>query len=127
MGKVIEKVKLTNLFDSTKSAEVDVVVDTGAIMLVLPQHLVDRLGLRKIRDLKVKYANNLTQLKAVYGSITLEFKGRVGTFDVLAEAEGSEPLIEQVVLEVLDLVVDPRVRRLILNPRSLQMPMVEIL
>jgi len=59
--------------------------------------------------------------------VTIEIKGRTGNFDVLAEAEGSQSLIGQVVLEVLDLVVDPRTRRLIPNPMSPEMPMVEIL
>lgn len=127
MGRVIEKVKLTNLLDPTKSAEVDAVIDTGATMLVLPQNLVDALGLIKIRDAKVKYANNQVQLRSVYRAVNLELKGRSGTFDVLAEAEGSQPLVGQIILEVLDLVVDPATRTLIPNPRSPEMPMVEIL
>ena len=127
MGKVIEKIKVTNLLDPTKSFEVEAVIDTGATMVVLPQNIVDELGLRKIREVKVKYANNKTELKSVYGVVTIEIKGRAGNFDVLAEAEGSQSLIGQVVLEVLDLVVDPRTRTVIPNPISPEMPMVEIL
>ena len=37
MGKVIEKVKITSLFDSTRSIEIDAVIDTDATMVVLPQ------------------------------------------------------------------------------------------
>ena len=33
-GKVIEKVKFTSLFESTKTREVKAVIDTGATMLV---------------------------------------------------------------------------------------------
>jgi clan AA aspartic protease len=127
MGKVVEKVKLTNLFDTVRSVEVEAVIDTGATMMVLPQDIVNELGLRKIREVKARYANNRTELKSVYGVATIEIKGRAGNFDVLAEAEGSQPLIGQVVLEVLDLVVDPRTRRLIPNPASPEMPMVEVL
>ena len=127
MGKVIEKVKLTNLFDTARSVEVEAVIDTGATMMVLPQDTVDELGLRKIRDVKVKYANGKTELKSVYGVVTVEIKGRTGNFDVLAESEGSQPLVGQVVLEILDLVVDPRTRKLMPNPASPETPMVEIL
>jgi len=42
MGKVIEKVKITNLLDSTRSVEVEAVIDTGATMVVLPQNIVDK-------------------------------------------------------------------------------------
>ncbi len=127
MGKVIEKVKITNVFDSTRFVEIDAVIDTGATMLVLPQNIVDMLGLQRIREVKVRYANNSAEPKSIYGVVTLEIKGRSGSFDVLAEAEGSQPLIGQVVLEILDLVVDPRTRTLIPNPLSPEMPMVEIL
>lgn len=127
MGKVIEKVNVTNLFDTTKSIEIEAVIDTGATMVVLPQNIVNELGLKKIREVKVKYANNKTESKSVYGVVTLEIKGRTGNFDVLAEVEGSQPLIGQVVLEILDLVVDPRTRKLIPNPASPETPMVEIL
>jgi clan AA aspartic protease len=127
MGKVIEKVKITNLLDPTKSVKVEAVIDTGATMVVLPQNIVRKLGLKKIRKVKVKYANNSTESKSIYGVVTIEIKGRTGNFDVLAEAEGSQSLIGQVVLEVLDLVVDPRTRTLIPNPASPEMPMVEIL
>ena len=36
MGKVIEKMKLTSLFDNTKSIEVEAATDIGATMFVLP-------------------------------------------------------------------------------------------
>ena len=127
MGKVIEKIQLTSLFDNTKSMEVDATIDTGATMLVLPQDFIDILELRKIRDVKVKYADNHTQVKSVYGVVTLELKGRIGNFDVLAEVKDSDPLVGQIVLEELDLVVDPRTRTVIPNPSSPEMPMVEIL
>jgi len=127
MGKIIEKVKITNLLEPSKSIEVEAVIDTGATMVVLPQNIVDELMLKKIREVKVRYANNSTESKSIYGVVTIEIKGRTGNFDVLAEAEGSQPLIGQVVLEILDFVVDPRTRTLIPNPMSPEMPMMEIL
>jgi predicted aspartyl protease len=127
MGKITERIKLTSMFDTTKWIEAEAVIDIGATMLVLPQNLVDELGLRKIREATVKYANNQRQRKSVYAGLLVEIKGRVGSFDVLAEEEGTELLVGQIVLEELDLVVEPRTRTLIPNPRSPEMPMVEIL
>ena len=95
-------------------------------MVVLPQNIVDRLGLRKIGEIKVRYANNKVEMKPVYRAVIIEILGREGTFDVIGEEEGSQPLIGQVVLEVLDLVVDPRTRRLIPNPMSPETPMIDI-
>ncbi|MGQ9626218.1 MAG: retroviral-like aspartic protease family protein [Anaerolineae bacterium] len=127
MGRVIGKVKIENLFDPAKSIEVDAVVDTGATMLVLPQNIVDELNLKKIREVSVRYANNKKELKSIYGVVTVEIKGRSGNFDVLAEAEDSQPLVGQVVLEILDLVVDPKTGELMPNPLSPEMPMMEML
>jgi len=127
MGKVIEKVKLTSLFDSAKKKEVEAVIDTGATMLVLPQDVVDELGLRRIGERRVRYVNNQIQLKDVYRGVILELKGRDGIFDVLGEVKGSEPLVGQIVLEALDLIVDPITKTVIPNPRSPDMPMTEIL
>lgn len=45
MGKVIEKVKFTSLFDPIKSVELDAVVDTGKTWVVLPRDIVEKLRL----------------------------------------------------------------------------------
>ena len=127
MGKVIEKIRLTSLFDSTKSIEVEAIIDTGATMMVLPQNLVDELELRRIRETTVKYANGQRQKRSIYAGLVVELKGRVGNFETVAEAIESDALVGQVVLEGLDLVVDPRTRTLLPNPMSPEMPMVEIL
>lgn len=127
MGKKIEKVKITNLFEPTKSVDVEAAIDTGATMLVLPQNVIDKLDLRKMREATVRYANNTTETKSIYGVVTAEIKGRAGEFNVLAEAEGCQPLVGQIVLEQLDLLFDPATKTVMPNPRSPEMPMVEIL
>ena len=127
MGKVIERIKITNLLNPKKSVEIDAVIDTGATMLVLPLNTVKKLGLRKMRSVEVRYANNKTEVKPIYGVVTVEIKGRAGEFDVLAEAKDSQALIGQIVLEQLDLVVDPKKKIVAPNPMSPNMPMVEIL
>jgi len=127
MGKIIEKVKLTNLFNPNKSVEVEAVVDTGATMVVLPKDIVEALELRKVREVKVRYANNKVETKPIYGVVTIELKGRSANLDVLVEEKGSQPLIGQVLLELLDLVIEPKTRKLIPNPASPEMPMMEIL
>jgi len=80
-----------------------------------------------MREVKVRYANNKTEIKSIYGIVTVEMCGRAGEFNVLAEPEGAQPLVGQIILEQLDLIVDPSTRKVIPNPRSPEMPMVEIL
>ena len=127
MGKVVEKIKLINVFEPEKEIELEAIIDTGATMLVLPQNVIDKLNLRKMREVKVRYANNKTEIKSIYGIVTVEICGRAGEFNVLAEPEGAQPLVGQIILEQLDLIVDPSTRKVIPNPRSPEMPIVEIL
>jgi clan AA aspartic protease len=127
MGRVVEPVKITNVFDPAKSVEIEALIDTGAMMLVLPQNVVDDLGLRKMREVRVRYANNTSEVKSLYGVVTVEIQGRAGEFDVLAEPEGSPALVGQIILEQLDLIIDPTARKVLPNPRSPEMPVVEIL
>lgn len=127
MGKAVEKIKVTNVFEPEKEIELEAVIDTGAMMLVLPQNVIDKLNLRKMRGVKVRYANNKTEIKPIYGVVTVEMCGRAGEFDVPAEPEGAQPLVGQIIIEQLDLIADPSTRRVIPNPRSPEMPMVEVL
>src|ERR1043165_4037400 len=69
MGKVMEKIKLTNSYDEdrvqtgdlepahVRSLEIEALVDTGATILILPADVVQRLGLREQGRRKVVYAN----------------------------------------------------------------------
>ena len=67
MGKVIEKVRVTNFKDTSKSIEIEAVVDTGATMSVLPIDLIQKLGLEKIDEVNVRYADNSVKRREVYG------------------------------------------------------------
>ena len=127
MGKVIEKVRLTNAFEPARSVDVDALVDTGATMVVLPQDVVDELGLRKVRETTARYGNGETEARSVYGVATVEIRGRVGNFDVLAERKGTRPLIGQSVLEQLDFLVDAKNGSVVPNPASPDVPMVDVL
>ncbi len=127
MGKVVDRVRLSSLLDPAKSLEIDALIDTGAAMLALPQNVINQLGLRKIDEVKVRYIKNQCQQKSIYAGLLLEMKGRRGNFSALAEEEGAQALIGQIVLEQLDLVVDPVARTVGPNPRSPNMPQIDLL
>jgi clan AA aspartic protease len=127
MGKVIEKVKFRNVFEPDKFVEVEALIDTGATSVVLPKDLVDKLGLRKVGETKVRYANNKVETKSIYRAVIVEILGRSSTFDVICEEEGSQPIVGQVVLEMLDLLVDPKSRKVIPNPASPDIPMLDLI
>lgn len=139
MSKVTERIRVINSEDEAlarrgiisphevRQLELDALVDTGATMLVLPQEVIERLGLEIRRMIPVRYANGTVEEKGVTGAVTVEVLGRSTELSVLAENRGTTPLIGEVILELLDLLVDPKSGRLIPNPRSPHAPMVDIL
>ena len=130
--------KLTNAFDQLLAArglleaaevretEVEALVDTGATLLVLPDEVVTRLGLDEIDRRPVRYADGRREERAIVGPVRLEVIGRHGNFSAVREKPGTTPLIGQVVLEELDLIVNPGSEELLPDPDSPDAPMVDI-
>ena len=54
MDMVIEKLKVTNSKNPSKSMETEAIADTGVTMSVLPMNLIQKLGLEKIDETSVK-------------------------------------------------------------------------
>ena len=126
MGEVNVKVRLSNAIDremaaqgllesdKVRSCEVDAIVDTGATRSVIPPLLVERLGLRILRQTSGMLADGRRVPVGVCGGITFEIQGRETLED--AYVLGDDVLIGQTVLETTDLVVDCTNRKLIPNP-----------
>ncbi len=136
LGEVRVRVKLTNagdeilvrrgllLPDGVRSYEADALVDTGAIRSVLPNHVVERLGLAIVRKTRAVYANDTAEDVDVSEVVGIEIDGRRTTEEALVL--GSEVLIGQTVLESLDLLVDCITRRVIPNPAHPDQPMIKV-
>lgn len=126
MGKVIVKLKLTNVFDlelkglkslkgKPRSIETEALVDTGATRLYLKRGLIRSLGLTETGDVLSKTTNG-TRRRAVYAPVRLEIMGRTGDFNVVEVDDDVPNLMGQIPLEYLDFIVDPKGRKLIPNP-----------
>lgn len=139
MGKVMQHIKLWNTRDEenaglgvarpeqVRSVEIDALVDTGATMLVLPEDVVERLGVPVRGHRRVRYANGSTADVPWVGGIGISILGRDTVVTALVERAGTTPLIGQIPLEELDLLVDPKSRELRVNPASPDVPLLDIL
>jgi len=132
MGRVIEKVKMWNVWEeeqikegTSSPLEVETIIDTGATQVLLPIDLVERLGLKLSGRTKVKYADGRIDEKDVAFGLRIEILGRDTECRVIIEKEGVKPLLGQIVLEDTDLLVDCRRGKLIPNPASPDMPLLE--
>jgi len=80
MGEIRVRMRLENEGDlylhdrrklsrkKVRKAEIEAVVDTGAVMMLLPQELVEQLGLRRAGKVVVRLANERpTPLRGIAG------------------------------------------------------------
>ena len=103
---------------------VDGIVDTGAVTLVLPQNVVERLGLEQQGTAFVTYADERRDERPLAGPVTVRIGNRSMTTNCVVGPPLSEALIGQVVLETLDLIADCTQRTL--SPRYPDYPLLKL-
>jgi len=104
--------------DQVRRVTLTALVDSGATMLVLPEDVIQRLGLPVVRTVRSRLGNGQIVSSTVYGPARLKVLERVANVDVMSVPAGAPALLGQVPLELLDFVVDPKNRRLAPNPES---------
>ena len=130
MGEVVVDIALENFFDrilmledklaaeKVRKHQMSAMVDTGAVMLSLPQDIIEKLGLKQVRKVIVTYADERREERDVFAAVHLQ----IGDRPLVTEAVGgpplSEALIGQVILEELDLLVDCQNQTLLPRPES---------
>jgi clan AA aspartic protease len=138
MGEIRLKIQLENTVDremvkrevlpkdQVRTFEVDAMVDTGAVMLMLPQDVVEKLGLRTMRTVVVTYADERKEERAVAGTVTIKIGDRFMATDCIVGPPMCEPLIGQIILEELDLIADCQRQTLGPRPESPIYPLLKL-
>ena len=93
--------------EEVRAAEVDGWVDTGAEQLVLPKAVADALGVPVVGEANVRFADGRRGVRPVVSKVWLSTAGRDGVFKAIVEPNRQSALIGAVVLESLDLLIDP--------------------
>ena len=138
MGEIVASMELENTVDrsianqglrdesTVRHTTVKGVVDTGAVMLVLPENVVSRLGLRTRRQVAVIYADERREVRLVAGPVTVHIGDRFMIVDCVVSPPSSKPLIGRIVLAALDLVADYGNRTLGPRPESPDSPLLKL-
>jgi clan AA aspartic protease len=138
MGEVRANIILSNLGDvemyergflkeeAIRKIELDALVDTGATELVLPQDVVETLGLKVFEKVIITLANDQKAEMGNARSLLIKVCNRTMVTDCLVSPPLCEPLIGQIILERLDLIVNPREKTLTVNPLSPFLPSVKL-
>jgi predicted aspartyl protease len=110
--------------DQVRRETIPGVVDSGAAMLVLPQAVVKRLGLRLGKKVEVRYADGRRTQRREAKGVALTLLGRDDTFTAIIEPKRQNALIGAIVLEALDLLLDCKTHQVV--PRDPSGPIYEI-
>jgi clan AA aspartic protease len=121
MGHVFADIELSNPRQrDLSSVQVKALVDTGALMLCIPEHIAIQLDLELESKREVSMADGSSKRVPYVGPLKVSFGDRYCYVGGLVL--GDEILLGAVPLEDMDLVVNPARRELTVDPRSPNMP-----
>jgi len=133
MGQLHVQVTLHNMRDlvmtrlghldlaQVHTVETEALVDTGTVHLIIPDTLAVQLGLLRLRTQVLAMADGRDGEYEQTEAVTIEVLGRA--FEVGAVIMGQTVLLGAIVLEGLDLAVDPVRQRLMPNLGTWEQPL----
>ena len=123
MGYVRTSIRLRNPREgSLREIEVEALVDTGSLMLCLPEAKAMQLGLDPSKGSKrqVTTADGAQHIVPYVGPVEVIFENR--NCYVGALVMGDDVLLGAVPLEDMDLIISPAHRKLVVNPEFPNFP-----
>ena len=119
MGEVRAKTLVANpLKPQLNPIELDCLVNTGAVMVMLPHDVIEKLEVAITGKAIVTLANDQAEEMEMAGPLSMTIGDRKMHLDCLVGPLLVEPLLGQMVLEGLDLIVDCSRKTLAPRPES---------
>ena len=121
MGLIYAEIEIGNPRESNlETITVKSLVDTGALMLCIPEHIQIQLNLEEVEKREITTADGKKHLVSYVGPVQLKFQNR--SCFVGALVLGNEVLLGAVPMEDMDLVVSPASRTITVNPENPNYP-----
>jgi predicted aspartyl protease len=111
MGLTTLKMEVANPARPARTAELEFLVDSGAIYSVVPATVLRRLGIRPIATEEFSLANG-SRIRRRKGVAFFKYGAKVGGADVIFGEPGDAHLLGMLTLEALGLALDPLRREL---------------
>lgn len=122
MGLIYTEIRLANLLSPEIAPYMaKALVDTGALHLCIPQHIANQLKLKQLEEREVTIADGSKRLVPYVGPIQITFKNR--NCFTGAMVLGEEVLLGAIPMEDMDLVIQPSLLKVTVNPESPNIPM----
>ncbi|MEM9164518.1 MAG: clan AA aspartic protease [Cyanobacteria bacterium P01_F01_bin.4] len=104
--------------DQVRRIKVDAMVDSVVLMMSLPRSLVQQLGLDIIGEGDAELADGSVVTFDIAGPLEVRYQNRRTTVETLVIPQETEVLLGAIPMEGMDVLIDPKQQRLILNPKS---------
>lgn len=108
-----------------RSELISVLVDTGASMLAITEHIKNQLGLNKVYEREVELADGRVQMLDVVGPIEITFENRMAISSAFVLTQG-EPLLGAIPMEEMDVLLHPKSEKMIVNPDNPYIPKLKL-
>ncbi|HLM59497.1 MAG TPA: clan AA aspartic protease [Pyrinomonadaceae bacterium] len=100
-----------------KRVNVTALVDSGAYMLSINENIKNQLDLPLIENQFVTLADETTIEVEIVGPVEVRFENRSTTVRALVLPGDAEVLLGAIPMEDMDVLIDPRQRKLVVNPK----------
>lgn len=121
MGYVRTKISIGNpRRPELGKIEKEAMVDTGALMLCIPEHVRVQMGFEEFEKREITTTDGKKQLVPYVGPVLVHFENR--NCFVGALVLGDDVLLGAVPMEDMDLIISPAHKKVIVNPDSPNFP-----
>ena len=100
-----------------KQTTITALVDSGAFMLSINENIKTQLNLPLIENQFVTLADESTIEVEIVGPVEVKFENRSKTVRALVLPGDAEVLLGAIPMEDMDVLIDPRERKLVVNPK----------
>lgn len=104
--------------DQVRKIRIQALVQRHSSMLVIPESIQHILDLRKLDERQVELAGGAIALLDVVGPVEVRFENRQTFVEAMVLPDGKEVLLGAIPLLSMDVLIDPKRERLIVNPES---------
>ena len=138
MAEIVVDIELENLRDRAlfergylaeeeiRRVRIPAVADTGAVMLALPEDVVELLGIDEVGTINTTFADGRRGELPVAGDLTIRIGDRRTITRCIVVPEDADPLIGQLIMEELDLIADCLNQTLTPRPESPERPLLRV-
>ena len=104
--------------ESLKKENVKALVDTGAYMMCINEHVQAQLDLPFVRNTEAELADGSIQSVKVVGPLIVNFANRTTSCNAIVMPGEAEVLLGAIPMEDLDVVLNPLKQTIEVNPHS---------